>query len=96
MEYFVLIVTAVSIGLIVRYSLPKREEYGLLLAPGLALATCLLVWAAGLAFGLNADHLLLWAAALISAGIVSFLVVKFLPARRRAHYEANLARLLQR
>jgi len=96
MEYFVLIVTAVSIGLIVRYSLAGRLEYGLLLAPAIALATALVVWAIGLLIGFSADDFLLWAASLIAAGVVSYLVAKVLPGKRIKAHEENLAKLLQR
>ena len=96
MEYFVLIVVSVSIGLIMRYSMPNRTEYGLLLAPAVALASCLIVWTIGLVIGLNADHFLLWLAALVIAGIVSFTVVKLLPGRRIAYHKQYLENLLQR
>ncbi|MGB3413476.1 MAG: hypothetical protein WBA28_02035 [Microbacteriaceae bacterium] len=95
MEYFVLIVSAISIGLIVRYSLPQREAYGMLLAPAVALAACLLVWAAGLLFGLNADHFVLWMVSLLAAAIVPFLLVKILPAKRIAAQKAFLESLLK-
>lgn len=94
MELVVLIIVAASTGLITRFSVPQREEYGLLLLPSLTLAVALIVWSLGLLIGMNGDHFLLWVLALAIPTVIGIAVAKILPGKRIARHEARVAELV--
>lgn len=94
MELGVLIIAVISIGLIVRYSMPGRGEHGMLLVPTIAFATGVGSWCVGLLLGFGGDDFLLWLIAFVLAAVASFLVAKFLPARRITQHEERVQRYL--
>lgn len=95
MELLYATVIAGCVGVLVRYLLPGRDTYGILLLPALAAAVTAAVWVILVWFGWTFDGTWIWVAGL-GAGIVTALVVALvLPGRRRAS-DAELLEKLSR
>lgn len=89
MELLFVIVIAAGIGAIVRYSIPKRSTYGLLLLPAASAITAAVVWVGTLwAVRWTFDGTWIWVASLGAAFLVALGLALFLP-RRRAEHDAH-------
>lgn len=95
MEIVLLIFTAVSGALIIRFSVPGREEYGLLLLPSLAVAASSLLWLFSLLIGLSNTEGWIWLLSLVPTFIGLFVLAKALPPKRSADRAAKLENRLQ-
>jgi hypothetical protein len=93
MELLFVTVIGAGIGAIVRYSLPRRGMYGVLLLPAVAAAVTSVVWVALLWLGLTFDGGWIWVASLGSAVAVSLAVALLLPRRRIESDAALLTKL---
>lgn len=89
MELLFVIVIAASIGLILRYLVPRRGTYGLLLLPAIATAVGAIVWVVLLWLGWTFDGTWIWVVSLTAAGIAALVVGLVLP-RRRVEADAQL------
>jgi len=89
MELLFVIVIAAAIGLIIRYLVPQRGTYGVLLLPAIAAAAASIVWVALLWVGLTFDGTWIWVASLAASGIAALVVALVLP-RRRIESDARL------
>ncbi len=82
MELLFVTVIGAGIGLIIRYTLPSRGTYGLLLLPALSAAATAIVWVALLWIGLTFDGTWIWVASLSAAALVAVVAALRLPQRR--------------
>lgn len=89
MELLFVIVIAAAIGLGIRYLVPQRGTYGVLLLPAIAAAASSVVWVALLWLGLTFDGTWIWVASLTAAGVAALVVALVLP-RRRIESDARL------
>lgn len=95
MELLYATVIAGCVGVLVRYLLPGRDTYGILLLPALGAAVTAAVWVILVWFGWTFDGTWIWVAGL-GAGIVAALATALvLPGRRRAS-DAELLEKLSR
>lgn len=93
MELIFVTVIAASIGGLVRYLLPGRDAYGILLLPAVAAATTAAVWVALVWLGLTFDGGWIWVISIAAGTIVPIVLALVLPGRRRAADDAMFARL---
>jgi len=93
-ELLFIIVIAAGIGLIARYVVPGRDDYGILLLPSTAAVATAIVWVALVWAGLTFDGGWIWVAGVGTAVVVSVLVALLLPRRRRDADARMLDRLL--
>lgn len=96
MALLVAMVLAAAAGLLLRYLLPHRESYGVLLTAGVSAAVAALVWSALLVFAdMTADQAWIWlisiAAGLVLAAVVPFVAGATRPKRDRALLESLAA-----
>lgn len=89
MELLFVIVIAAAIGLALRYLVPQRGTYGVLLSPAVAAAAAAVVWVALLWFGWTFDGTWIWVASLAAGGVAALVVGLVLP-RRRIEADAHL------
>ncbi len=94
MELLFVTVLGAGIGFVVRYLVPQRDAYGILLLPAVgAAATAItwvgLLWAARLTF----DGTWIWVAALAAAVLASLAFAILLPRRRAEEDEQLFAKL---
>ena len=94
MELLFVTVIAAGIGLVLRYVLPSRGTYGLLLLPAVATIAAAIVWVALLWLGWTFDGTWIWVAALGAAFAVALATGLALPRLRAAHDERRLNQLL--
>ena len=88
MELLFVIVIAAGIGAILRYALPKRSTYGVLLLPAAAAIAAAIVWVATLwAVRWSFDGTWIWVASLLTAFGVALALAIVVP-RRRAEIDA--------
>jgi hypothetical protein len=88
-ELLFVIVIAASLGLGVRYHVPHRGTYGVLLLPSVAAAGGAVVWVVLLWLGWSFDGTWIWVVSLAAAGIAAIVVGLVLP-RRRIEADAQL------
>lgn len=93
MEIVYVTVVGAGIGLLLRYLLPNRHAYGLLLTPAVGAAATAAVWAGMLWAGQRFDGGWIWAGAL-AAGTIASLLVALLVARARAAADAHQLHVL--
>lgn len=94
MELLFVIVIAAGIGAIVRYAIPKRSTYGVLLLPAASAITAAVVWVGTLwAVRWTFDGTWIWVASLVTAGGVALALALVLPRRRNEHDAALLTQL---
>lgn len=94
MELFFVTVIGACIGVVVRYVLPERSTYGLLLLPAVAAAATAITWVGLLwAANLTFDGTWIWVAALAAAVIAPVAMALWLPGRRAAEDEQLFQRL---
>lgn len=85
MELVYAAVIGAGIGLLLRYVLPGRSAYGVLLLPALGAVAVLVVWVALTWLGLQAEwYWTLWVASLLAAALVSAIVALAVSKRREA------------
>lgn len=89
MELVYVTVIAAAIGAIVRYVLPGRRSYGMLLLPAVAAAVTATVWVGLLWLGWTFDGGWIWAVALTAGGLAAILSALFL-VRTRATGDERL------
>ena len=93
MELLFVMVIGASIGGILRYLLPGRDAYGILLLPAIGSAVSGAVWAALTWVGLTFDGGWIWVASLAAGAIASALVALWLPKARERGDAALYERL---
>jgi hypothetical protein len=94
MELLFVLVIAAGIGAVLRYVLPKRRTYGLLLLPAIAVAATAVVWVGLLWLGWTFDGTWIWVASL-GAGFAAALISGLALPRVRANTdERKLAELI--
>lgn len=90
MELLFVTVIGAGIGAIIRYTLPQRGAYGVLLLPAITAAASAIVWVGLLwAFRLAFDGTWIWVAS-IGAAVVAGLIVALVLPRRRDEHDARL------
>lgn len=94
MELFFVTVIGACIGVIVRYVLPERSTYGLLLLPAVAAAATAITWVGLLwAANLTFDGTWIWVAALTAAIVAPVAMALWLPGRRATQDEQLFERV---
>ncbi|MBN9238423.1 MAG: hypothetical protein BGO97_01970 [Micrococcales bacterium 70-64] len=94
MELLFVIVIAAGIGGAVRYLIPQRGTYGLLLLPAVGAITAAVVWVGTLwAVRWTFDGTWIWVASLGAAFLVSLALALVLPRRRIEHDARTLQQL---
>ena len=94
MELFFVTVIGACIGVIVRYVLPERSTYGLLLLPAVAAAATAITWVGLLwAANLTFDGTWIWVAALTAAVVAPVAMALWLPGKRATEDEQLFQRL---
>jgi hypothetical protein len=68
-ELLFVLVIAAAIGGVVRYALPGRRTYGMLLVPGAAVVVTAIVWVALTWAGWRFDGGWIWVVALVAGGL---------------------------
>jgi uncharacterized membrane protein YeaQ/YmgE (transglycosylase-associated protein family) len=71
MELLFVTLGGTILGLIARYVFPRRETYGVLLAPAIGAAVASVVWAALTWAGWKFDGGWIWVVSLVAAGVFS-------------------------
>lgn len=84
MELIYVTVIGTGIATLLRYILPRRESYGILLLPAIGAAVTAGVWVVLLWLGFTFDGGWIWVASLTAAGLVSLAVALLLSSRRTA------------
>jgi len=82
-------VIGAAIGAVLRYVLPRRGSYGILLLPAVGAAVTAAVWVVLVWLGWAMDEPWIWLVSLGAAAVVSALVA-LLTAPARAHRDAEL------
>jgi len=93
MELVYVTVIGAGIGLLLRYVLPGRKVYGVLLLPAVAAVATAATWVSLLWAGFTFDGGWIWLASLVAAAVASALVATVL-SRRRLAADARAAHLL--
>jgi hypothetical protein len=90
-----LFVTLISfcIGLLVRYVVPGRDTYGVVLLPSIAAAATAIVWVALTWVGWKFDGGWIWVASLAVGGVLSLALGLLLPRSRRTNDQEMLHKL---
>lgn len=69
MELLFVLVIAAGIGAVIRYVLPGRKTYGMLLLPAVSVVVTAIVWEALLWAGWKFDGGWIWAVSLVAGGV---------------------------
>jgi hypothetical protein len=93
MELFFVVVIGIGIGAVLRYVLPSRTSYGMLLLPAVAGAATAIVWVGLLWLGLTFDGTWIWVASLAAGFAAALAAALILPRRREAHDRRKLHEL---
>lgn len=93
LEFIFVTVIGACIGGLLRYLLPGRATYGLLLVPAIGAAATAVVWVALLWLGLTFDGGWIWFLALLAGGLASLATAIILPRVRPARDERRIAEL---
>ena len=93
MELLFVVVIAIGIGGVLRYVLPSRSTYGILLLPAVSGAATAIVWAALLWLGWTFDGTWIWVASLGAGFAAALATALILPRRRVAHDARRLNEL---
>jgi hypothetical protein len=83
MELLFVTILGAGIGALVRYVVPGRQSYGMLLIPAIAAAVAAAKWVALVWLGWTFDGTWIWVASLGAATVVSLVLAIWLPRRRR-------------
>lgn len=89
MELVYVTVIAAAIGGIVRYLLPGRGQYGILLLPAVAAAVTSTIWVGLLWLGWTFDGGWIWVVSLVAGGVAAILSALLL-VRARENGDARL------
>lgn len=84
MEIIYVTVIGAGLGLLLRYVLPGRKVYGVLLSPALGAAVTAAAWAGMTWLGVTVDSPWIWVASLGAAVVVTALVVLVVSKRRES------------
>ncbi|MET1044878.1 MAG: hypothetical protein ABWX59_12265 [Microbacteriaceae bacterium] len=84
MELLFVAVIVAALGLGVRYLVPGRDTYGVLLLPAISTAVGMIVWVILLWSGLTFDGGWIWVWSILAAVLASVAVAVVLPRRRKA------------
>jgi hypothetical protein len=92
-----LFVTLISffIGLGVRYALPGRDTYGVVLIPAVSAIVTAVVWVVLLWLGWKFDGGWIWVVSLAGGGVASLILALSIP-RTRKHHDEHLLQQLSR
>lgn len=93
MELLFVTVIGAGFGALVRYVLPQRSTYGLLLLPVVDAAITAIVWVGLVWVGWKFDGTWIWVVSLASGMIAAFIVARVLPQRRIARDAQRLDQL---
>lgn len=88
-----IVVLAAGIGTVVRYLLPGRESYGLLLLPAASIVASVVVWGALTWVGVAHAEVWMWLVSLAAGLLVSLGGALYLPKHRAASDAALFERL---
>jgi hypothetical protein len=89
MELLFVTILGAGIGALVRYMIPGRQSYGMLLIPAIAAAVAAAKWVALVWLGWTFDGTWIWVVSLGAAAVVSLVLALWLP-RRRSTTDARL------
>lgn len=84
----------IILGLVARYSLPRRSTHGALLVPAVGGAAAAIVWVASTWAGLAWDGGIIWIISLVLAGVAAFVVALVLGRSREAKDAERLQGML--
>lgn len=93
MELLFVTLIAFCTGLLVRYLLPGRDTYGIVLLPSIAGAAAAIVWVILTWVGWKFDGGWIWVASLAVGGIVALVLALLLPRTRHTNDHELLQRL---
>jgi hypothetical protein len=93
MELVYITVIGAGIGLLLRYVLPGRQVYGVLLLPAVGAAATAVAWVGMLWLGITFDHAWIWIGSLAAAAVASAVVAVAL-SRRRIAWDAHQRHVL--
>ena len=95
MELLFVILIAFIIGLALRYALPGRDTYGIVLVPAVSGAVSALVWVGLTWLGWKFDGGWIWVVSLAAGGVVALVLTLVIP-RSRRHGDEHLLQQLSR
>lgn len=84
MELLFVAVIVAALGLGIRYLIPGRDTYGVVLLPALATAVGMVVWVGLVWLGFAFDGGWIWVISIAAAALAAIAVAVFLPRMRRA------------
>jgi len=84
------------IGFVAHFALPAADTRGVLLVPGAATATAVIVWEVLLQLGWRADGGWIWVVSLVLPAVVAVVLARSLVARRRRADSELFSRLVGR
>lgn len=93
MELIFATIIGVGIGTVLRYLIPGRETYGILLLPAIGGIVTAVVWVGLVWLGWGFDGGWIWVVSLGAAGVVCILVAVLLPRLRRQSDAARFTEL---
>jgi hypothetical protein len=93
MELLFVIIIGFAIGLALRYALPGRDTYGVVLVPAIAAIASAVVWVALTWLGWKFDGGWIWAVSLAAAAVVSLVLALVVPPTRRSRDEHLMQQL---
>lgn len=83
LELFFVILIGAAIGLILRYLIPGRHAYGVVIAPAVGGAVAAAVWSGLTWLGWAFDGGWIWVVSLVAAGLATIAVELILPRVRK-------------
>jgi hypothetical protein len=93
MELLFVTVIGAGIGGLIRYVLPQRRTYGVLLLPAVSAAATAIVWVGLVWLGWTFDGTWIWVASLGAGGLAALATALLLPRRRVEHDARTLVQL---
>lgn len=93
MEIVFVTVFGAGFGLLIRYLLPKRDSYGILLLPAIGALATDAIWVALVWLGLKFDGGWIWAISLVAGALICLVVALVVPRVRKNEDERMLAAL---
>ncbi len=93
MELLFVVLIAAGIGAVLRYSLPRRQSYGMLIVPSIAGSVAAVVWVGLTWLGWAWDGGWIWVVALGAGGVAALVSALVIPRVRQAADERLLHEL---